>query len=100
MRLFVDAEAAPPSSRAMRHCSYSASFTPSLEVGSQLLAITRRGLEGDNLAEPLYRRAMRALAAKGNHAEALNSFRRCREPLPSDETDGLHRDIVALARRR
>jgi DNA-binding SARP family transcriptional activator len=45
---------------------------------------------------------MRSLAATGDHAEALNAFRRCRELLsivlgikPSAETDRLHREIVA-----
>jgi len=61
----------------------------------------RRGLEADNLAEPLYRGLMRVLAAKGDHAEALNAFRRCRELLsivlgvkPSAETERLHREIA------
>ena len=62
----------------------------------------RRGLEADNLAEPLYRGLMRALAATGDQAEALNAFRRCRELLsivlgikPSAETERLHREITA-----
>jgi LuxR family maltose regulon positive regulatory protein len=62
----------------------------------------RRGLEADNLAEALYRGLMRALAATGDHAEALNAFRRCRELLsivlgvkPSAETERLHREIAA-----
>ncbi|HET7097270.1 MAG TPA: BTAD domain-containing putative transcriptional regulator [Casimicrobiaceae bacterium] len=62
----------------------------------------RRGLEADNLAEPLYRGLMRALAAKGDHAEAMNAFRRCRELLsivlgtkPSGETERLHQEIMA-----
>jgi len=61
----------------------------------------RRGLEVDNLAEPLYRGLMRALAATGDHAEAINAFRRCRELLsivlsvkPSAETDRLYREIA------
>ncbi len=62
----------------------------------------RRGLEADNLAEPLYRGLMRSLAAVGEEAEALNAFRRCRELLsivlglkPSAETERLQRDIAA-----
>jgi len=65
------------------------------------IEIYRRGLEADNLAESLYRGLMRALAATGNHAEAINAFRRCRELLsivlgvkPSAETERLHRDIT------
>jgi len=64
--------------------------------------VYRRGLEADNLAEALYRGLMRALAAKGHQAEALNAFRRCRELLsivlgikPSAETERLHREIAA-----
>ena len=64
--------------------------------------VYRRGLEADNLAESIYRGLMRALAAKGDHAEALNAFRRCRELLsivlgakPSAETERLHREIAA-----
>jgi ATP/maltotriose-dependent transcriptional regulator MalT/DNA-binding SARP family transcriptional activator len=64
--------------------------------------VYRRGLEADNLAESFYRGLMRALAATGDQAEALNAFRRCRELLsivlgikPSAETERLHREIVA-----
>jgi len=64
--------------------------------------VYRRGLEADNLAESFYRGLMRSLAATGDHAEAVNAFRRCRELLsivlgikPSAETDRLHREIVA-----
>jgi DNA-binding SARP family transcriptional activator len=66
----------------------------------------RRGLEADNLAESFYRGLMRALAATGDQAEALNAFRRCRELLsivlgikPSAETDRLYREIAAGAAR-
>ena len=64
--------------------------------------VYRRGLEADNLGESLYRGLMRSLAARGDQAEALNAFRRCREMLsivlgikPSAETERLHREIVA-----
>jgi LuxR family maltose regulon positive regulatory protein len=64
--------------------------------------VYRRGLEADNLAESFYRGLMRALAATGDQAEALNAFRRCRELLsivlgvkPSAETDRLYREIAA-----
>ena len=63
--------------------------------------VYRRGLEADNLAEPLYRGLMRSLFASGDRAEALNAYRRCRELLsvvlgmkPSAETERLHREIV------
>ena len=65
------------------------------------IELYRRGLEADNLAESLFRGLMRALAATGKHAEAINAFRRCRELLsivlgvkPSAETERLHREIT------
>ena len=64
--------------------------------------IYRRGLEADNLAEPFYRGLMRALAATGEQADAINAYRRCRELLsivlgvkPSAETEQLRQEIVA-----
>ena len=64
----------------------------------------RRALEADNLAESIYRGLMRALAASGDRAEALNAFRRCRELLsivlgvkPSAETERLYREIAGRA---
>ena len=64
--------------------------------------VYRRGLEADNLAEPFYRGLMRALAATGEQADAINAYRRCRELLsivlgvkPSAETEQLHQEIVA-----
>ena len=63
--------------------------------------VYRRGIEADNLAESLYRGLMRALAATGDHAEALTAYRRCRELLsivlglkPSLETERLYREIA------
>ena len=68
--------------------------------------VYRRGLESDNLAESFYRGVMRALAATGDKAEALNAFRRCRELLsivlgvkPSAETERLYREISAASPR-
>jgi ATP/maltotriose-dependent transcriptional regulator MalT/DNA-binding SARP family transcriptional activator len=68
---------------------------------STAIDLYRRGLEADDLAEPLYRGLMRALAATGDRAEALNAFRRCRELLsivlgvaPAGETERLRRDIA------
>jgi ATP/maltotriose-dependent transcriptional regulator MalT/DNA-binding SARP family transcriptional activator len=68
--------------------------------------VYRRGLEADNLAESLYRGLMRALAATGDRAEAVNAFRRCRELLsivlgvkPSAETERLYREISAVSHR-
>ncbi len=71
------------------------------------IQLYRRGLETDNLAEPFYRGLMRSFAAGGEHAEAVNTFRRCRELLsivlglkPSPETDRLYRDIAAAQSAR
>ena len=65
--------------------------------------VYRRGLDADNLAESFYRGLMRALAAGGNHAEALTAFRRCGELLsivlgvkPSTAPDRLYREIVEI----
>ncbi|HUL66805.1 MAG TPA: bacterial transcriptional activator domain-containing protein [Burkholderiaceae bacterium] len=69
------------------------------------IELYRRGLETDNLAEPLYRGLMRSLAATGDRAEALNAVRRCRElpsivlgVKPAAETERMHQEIVAIAR--
>ncbi len=66
------------------------------------IALYRRGLDADNLSEPIYRGLMRALATTGDSAEALNVFRRCRELLsivlgvqPSPDTERLRREIAA-----
>jgi ATP/maltotriose-dependent transcriptional regulator MalT/DNA-binding SARP family transcriptional activator len=71
---------------------------------STAIDVYRRGLEADNLAEPLYRGLMRSLAATGERAEALVAFRRCRELLPvvlgltpSAETERLYREITSGA---
>ncbi len=68
------------------------------------VALYRRALEIDNLAETLHRALMRALAAAGDHAEALAAYRRCRELLarvlgapPSAETEALHERVLAAA---
>lgn len=65
-------------------------------------ALYRRGLQADDLAESLHRALMRALAAAGQPAEALNAFRHCRELLarglgaaPSAPTQALYEQILA-----
>lgn len=64
----------------------------------------RRGLAVDNLMEPFYRGTIRCLLARGESAEALKLFRRCRELLsivlnlqPAAETLALVRDIYDVA---
>lgn len=68
------------------------------------VALYRRALEIDNLAESLHRALMRALAAAGDHAEALAAYRRCRDLLgrvlgtaPAAETEALHERVLAAA---
>ena len=64
--------------------------------------VYRRALELEPLSEELYRRLMRVQLAQGQHAEALNTYRRCRELLsvvlglaPDAETQALYRKIHA-----
>lgn len=47
------------------------------------IALYERALTHDVLAEPIYRALMRAQLARGERAEALRTFRRCRELLAS-----------------
>jgi DNA-binding SARP family transcriptional activator len=45
------------------------------------IALYRAALEQDNLAEELYQRLIACHIARGEHAQALNVYRRCRELL-------------------
>lgn len=85
-----------------------------LELGRRLQARSQwreaaalyvRGLEADNLAEPLYRELMICHRELGEAAEALRVFRRCRELLsmvlgmaPSAETEAVRRSLSEPAR--
>jgi class 3 adenylate cyclase/DNA-binding SARP family transcriptional activator len=70
-----------------------------LEAGGQweqAIALYSQALELDNLAEGLYRRLMVAYRERGEPAEALNVYRRCRHMLsvvlgakPSAETEAI-----------
>jgi DNA-binding SARP family transcriptional activator len=60
------------------------------------IAVYRAGLEHDNLAEELYQRLIACHLARGEPAQALNTYRRCRELLsivlglkPSARTEAL-----------
>jgi DNA-binding SARP family transcriptional activator len=60
------------------------------------IALYRAALEQDNLAEELYQRLIACHLAQGEHAQALNAYRRCRELLsivlgvrPSAQTEAL-----------
>ena len=66
------------------------------------VALYRRALEQDNLAEELYRRLMRCHAKLGQRAEAMAAYRRCRELLsivlsiqPSAETEKIFHSLGA-----
>jgi two-component SAPR family response regulator len=63
---------------------------------SRAAELYSRALELDNLAEALYRRLMNCFIKLGEPAEALNSYRRCRDMLsivlgiePSPETEAI-----------
>jgi len=65
------------------------------------IALARRGLEYDQLREPLYRTLMRAQARAGDVASALQTYERCRRLLdqelgasPSAQTRALHSAIL------
>jgi DNA-binding SARP family transcriptional activator len=60
------------------------------------IALYRAALEHDNLAEELYQRLIACHLARGENAQALNAYRRCRELLsivlgvrPSARTEAL-----------
>jgi len=62
----------------------------------EAIALYRAALEQDNLAEELYQRLMECHLARGEQAQALNAYRRCRELLsivlglkPSARTEAL-----------
>jgi DNA-binding SARP family transcriptional activator len=62
--------------------------------------VYEHAIEVDNLAEILYRRLMVCLMQRGELAEALRVYRRCRELLaivlgvkPSSETEAIRRQI-------
>ena len=62
----------------------------------EAIALYRAALEQDNLAEELYRHLIECHLARGEQAQALNAYRRCRELLsivlglkPSARTEAL-----------
>lgn len=102
--LFGEAEL-PPWALALRD-RLRARFTRSVDALGQRLeqvgrpeaaiALYRAALEQDNLAEELYQRLIACHLARGENAQALNAYRRCRELLsivlgvqPSARTEAL-----------
>lgn len=70
----------------------------------QACTLYETGLAADSLSEPLYQRLMIANLSLGQHAEAMQVFRRCREVLsivlgipPSSETQALFKDAQNLS---
>jgi DNA-binding SARP family transcriptional activator len=68
----------------------------------QAIACYQRGLEADDLAEPLYQGLMRCYAALNRHAEAWSAYRRLRQTLsvtlgiaPSPDSESLARTLLA-----
>jgi DNA-binding SARP family transcriptional activator len=99
-------EAEPPFWAATLRDRLRARFIRSVEALGQRLertgraegaiALYRAGLEQDNLAEELYQRLIACHLARGEAAQALNTYRRCRELLsivlglkPSARTEAL-----------
>lgn len=69
---------------ALRHHGAVKSWGAQLEARGDwagAIALYERALTHDILAEPIYRALMRAQLARGEKAEALRTFRRCRELL-------------------
>ena len=70
----------------------------------QAANLYRRALERDNLAEEIYRHLMVCYQQLGQHAQALETYQRCRDMLsillgarPSRETDALNAKIRQAA---
>lgn len=85
--------------RAVTICARALADAGAIDEAERLY---RRGLELDNLSEPLYRGLIECCLAQGHKAEAINAYRRCRELLsivlntrPSDEMELLRRRMSA-----
>jgi LuxR family transcriptional regulator, maltose regulon positive regulatory protein len=68
---------------------------------NEAAALYERGIALDMLAEPLYRRLMACQIEQGRAAQAMDTYRRCRQSLsvvlgiaPAAETEALHRQIA------
>ena len=75
-----------------------------LQDWAAAIGLYERALAASNLSEDMYRRLMRCHSAQGRHAEAIDTYRRCRELLsvvlstkPSAETDALYQQIRQTA---
>lgn len=75
------------------------------EAWDKAIAVYEHGLEIDNLSEALYQHLMACHLQRGEHAQALMVYRRCRELLsivlgvaPSARTEQLYRTATAARR--
>lgn len=78
----------------------------SMNAWEAATSIYEHGLEVDNLSEQLYQQLMICHLNRGEHAEAMLVYRRCRELLsivlgvaPSERTEQLHRAAMAAPPR-
>ena len=112
-RPFLDGEADPPpfvaardhlSALLRRHVRDAGEFLTRAGQPEQAIALYRRGLEAEELAEDLHQQLLRLCLRLGRIAEGLEAFRRCRDALgrglsvePSHETLELHHQLQARA---
>lgn len=103
---FLSGETLPPwavltrdklQSRFLRVCRSLGQYWLSTGRTDRAEIVYERALEADNLREEMYRGLMQCQLKRGEPAEALNTFRRCRELLsvvlgiaPSAETERLY----------
>ena len=112
-RPFLDGEADPPpivaardrlNALLRRHVRDAGEFLTRAHQPEQAIALYRRGLEADELAEGLHQHLLRLCLRLGRVAEGLEAFRRCRDALgrglsiePSRETVELYHQLEARA---
>jgi two-component SAPR family response regulator len=84
----------------LRHVQGAAQSYEQARGWKAAAAIYQRGIELDNLAEPLYRGLMLCHREMGDHPEALRVYRRCRELLsvvlgvqPTAETQEIYQSL-------
>ena len=86
--------------RFLRCVALAGDRQEALQDWTAAIGLYERALAASNLSEEMYRRLMRCHLAQGRHAEAIETYRRCRELLsivlstkPSVETDVLYQQI-------
>ena len=88
-------------SKFQRHVSELGAHCEKLGQWHAAIALYQRCVELDSLAEKIYRRLMFCHIHLGDHAEAINAYRQCREMLsvvlgvkPAQETERLYRKAL------